>query len=393
MTRRGALVVGLAALAALVGAAGLRVAARDVPLLAAAGSGSTVGAAEATGAAWGAFHVHSDSSHDGRIPATEMLAAATGIGLDFLVFAEHDSRPVHVAPAGDLVVVPGTELSTRYGHLIYLGYDSVPDAGPLRRGIGVADSLAARGAFTVLAHPVSPRRPWLGRLVGPGGLEIASTSDDARVAATPFVRILPALLALPLNRRLALAQLYRRDDRALRLWDRMDPGVVGLCGTDAHGWIDPAWNLRTWQVVLDPSHPAASAEDVVEALRSGAFFCVAGLLTTGPPGFSFRVVTDAGDPAAPGASAGNDRAVALEVTSPRASRSGDVEVPVTTVLLRDGREVVRTEETELRYERPAVGTWRVEVHMRIPGLLFGGRDVPVLYSNRIEVTEPPSIDP
>ncbi|MFW6089980.1 MAG: hypothetical protein ACODAB_09515, partial [Gemmatimonadota bacterium] len=57
----------------------------------------------------------------------------------------------------------------------------------------------------------------------------------------------------------------------------------------------------------------------------------------------------------------------------------------TTVLLRDGAEVARSGATSLRHADPAPGTYRVEVRVRVPGVFFGGRDVPALYSNRIRV--------
>src|SRR5690606_12585284 len=128
---------------------------------------------------------------------------------------------------------------------------------------------------------------WTGRLAGIGGLEIASTSTDARVKADPFVGILPGLLALPLNPELALAQLYRRDERSLGIWDdREDPAVIGICGVDAHGWVDAELNFRTWQVVFDPWPEAPvplDAEALVDRLATGRFACVAGLVADAPP--------------------------------------------------------------------------------------------------------------
>lgn len=381
-------------LGGLVLVAAGRIALRDLPRFASAGSAAapTTAAAVTPSAPplRGVFHVHSDTSHDARTPAAEQLAAAGRLGLDFVVFTEHNLHPVHPAPAGGPVAVPGTELSTPYGHLLYLGYEGVPPEDETRARIGLIDSLNARGALTILSHPASPRRPWIGRRAGVGGLEIASTSSDARVKADPFAGILPGLLALPLRPELALAQLYRRDTTALRIWDRLeDPGVIGICGTDAHGWIDPELNFRTWQIVLDPWEGAPgppTAGAIVERLAAGRFVCVAALLAEGAPRFSFTAATVDGDSVFQGGSVSASDAAALVVVTP--ARAGDETRGdgFEAVLLRDGAEVDRTRGATLRHADPVPGTYRVEVRVSVPEVFFGAREVAALYSNRIRVT-------
>jgi hypothetical protein len=343
----------------------------------------------------GGFHVHSDSSHDGRVSAAEELKGAAELGLDFLVFTEHNKHPEHPSPEGGPLAVPGTELSTKYGHLIYLGLREVPEGGsPLRDGPDLIDSLAAHGALlTVLAHPTSPKRPWNGPVARVGGLEIVSTSADARVKGDPITGILVPLLALPVNSRLALAQLYRRDAAALAIWDRDgNPAMLGFCGLDAHGWLPPRLDLSTWRIVLDPWPEAPrplTANAVIERLRTGRFFCVAGEFAGAAPRFSFTAATAAG-PVPPGRSVPGADAEALEVEAPAAT-SRTAPVPVTTVLLRDGAEVARTDESTLRFDGgpgglPA-GTYRVELRLPIPDVFFGSHETTVAYSNRIRVTD------
>ena len=379
---------------AVVTLAGAWVALRDVPRLAV----EPVGAAPDDSRPRGVFHVHSDSSHDGRTPAGDQLAAAGDLGLDFVIFTEHDAQPVHASPSAGPLAIPGTEWSTTYGHLIYLGHAGLPppeSESRARLRVGLVDSLRARGALTILAHPASPRRPWTGRLAGIGGLEIASTSTDARVKGDPLIALLPGLFALPLNPELALAQLYRRDMEALAIWDDQDdPRVIGMCGTDAHGWIDPEMNFRTWQIVFDPWDDAPgslAADALVDRLATGRFICVAALLAEGIPDFSFGGVTVAGEAVPQGASIASDSIAALEIAAPplverAGSAANDAGATVTTVLLRNGVEVDRSLSTSLRHLDPSPGTYRVEVRVRIPGVFFGGRDVPAIYSNRIRVT-------
>lgn len=366
-----------------IGLAATWVALRDVPMLAPGAP-----AADGSPRLRGVYHVHSDSSHDGRVPAAEHMAAADRLALDFVVFAEHNARPVHPSSPGGAMAVPGTELSTRYGHLVYLRYAEVPQPGPLREAIGLVDSLNARGAFTILAHPASPRRPWVGRRAGAGGVEIASTSSSARVKGDPITGLLAPLFALPLNPRLALSQLYRRDDAALEIWDGIeDAPLVGFCSVDAHGWIDGELNLRTWQLVLDP-WPAAgaepTAEEIVERLAAGRFSCLAALLapaTGPPPRFSFRA--EGPDGTLPqGRSVSHDSIGFLVVEAPELSDGGEV----TTVLLRDGVEVERTTRATLRFGDPVPGTYRAEVRIDAPDVFAGRRHLPVIFSNRIRVT-------
>ncbi len=377
--------------AGLIALAAAWVALRDLPTLSPeAVLPNAAGSADAAGPRLrGVYHVHSDSSHDGRVPAVELMAAAGRLELDFVVFAEHNARPVHASSPGEPLAVPGTELSTRYGHLVYLGYPEVPEPGPLRQDSGLVDSLNHRGAFTILAHPASPRRPWTGRRAGAGGLEIASTSSSARVKGDPITGLLAPLFALPLNSRLALAQLYRRNAAALQIWDGIeDAPMVGFCSADAHGWLGGELDLRTWHVVLDPwpaAGTAPTADEIVERLAAGRFACQAALLAPAsdpPPRFSFRA--ESRDGVVPqGRSVVRDSVRALVVEAPEL-RGGGV---VTTVLLRDGVEVERTTGPALRYREPSPGAYRAEVRVEIPGVFFGSRSVPVIYSNRIRVTQ------
>lgn len=392
---RGRLLGVALAILATVALAAARAMLRDVPALAGESSGATPDDTRLRGV----FHVHSDSSHDGRTPASEQLAAADRLGLDFVIFTEHDAQPVHGSASAGPVAVPGTEWSTTYGHLIYLGHPEPPPPASESRArlrIGLVDSLRARGALTIIAHPASPRRPWTGRLAGIGGLEIASTSTDARIKGDPLYALLPGLFALPLNPELALAQLYRRDTAALAIWDDLpDPRVIGMCGTDAHGWIDPEMNFQTWQVVLDPWGEAPNsltAGAVVDRLSTGRFICVAALLAEAAPDFSFGGVTEAGQPVPQGATIAADSIAALEIAAPLlvgqdGADATDAETTVITVLLRDGVEVDRTAAATLHHAEPAPGTYRVEVRIRVPDVFFGGRDVPAIYSNRIRVTD------
>jgi hypothetical protein len=357
----------------LLGVLAIRAWSRDMP---AVFSGSPAGLV-------GVFHIHSDTSHDGRVPYAEMVEAGREISADFLVFTEHNVFADRAQPADGPLVVSGIELSTRSGHLHQLGLDTVPEPA-MRDSAGLIDFIHSQGGLAIAAHPESPKRPWDGSDEDLDGLEIASTSSDVRHKTAAGYPGLAAVLAVyPLNPSLAMAQLYRRDDAALARWDaRPDPGVVGLCGTDTHGWVASETQFRTWQIVLDawdPPRAAIGPDDVIERLGEGRFFCVAGLLDGTAAEFRFTARGEAGE-YQQGATAALDDVSALEIVARRPPGSS-----ATMVLLRDGEEVGRTTETRLTYTDLEPGTYRVEIWAPIPRLLWGQSDVPVLYSNRIRL--------
>jgi hypothetical protein len=301
----------------------------------------------------GAFHVHSTESHDSAVPLRAWVEAARLVDLDFLVITDHDGAERAAERIDGVWVLFAPEQSAATGHVINLG-------------------------SPVLAHPSDRKHPYAGSLRGIAGLEIANAASMSRRRAGPaLLGALPALLLWRVQPRLALAQLYDRDDDALAQWDgEPDPQVVGLCGVDAHGHFDLAHNLAIWNLVLDG--PATCGAEVLALLLRGQFHCEAGLLARGA---LFQFAGFVGDAlvALPGDSAAVDR---LVVAAPRAQ----------LILLRDGAPIWRAADS-IRYDHPPPGLYRVEVEWAVPGLVHGQRRVPVLYSNRIAVLphvgEPP----
>ncbi len=331
----------------------------------------------------GVFHIHSDASHDGRVPYAELVDAGQRLGVDFLVFTDHNRRPARSQPDAGPIIVSGSELSTAFGHLIQLGLDTVPRKA-MRDSAGLTDFLHEQGAIAIASHPESPKRPWTGSDAGLDGFEITSSSSDLRVRIQDgYHRLAGPLAAYLVNRKLALAQLYRRDDAALRRWDaRVDSRVIGICGTDTHGWIAPHLQYSTWQVVLDEfetPQERATPEDVISRVAEGRFVCLASLLDGGTPHFRFT----AEGPAVTvhqGGTGSADSVTTLEVTAPTMHGSSTV-----ITVFRDGSPVSSTEAPTLSYDAPEPGTYRVEILARLPRLLWGYREVPVLYSNRIRL--------
>jgi hypothetical protein len=330
---------------------------------------------------FGSFHVHSASSHDSTTPLETIAATAKEHGLAFVVVTDHNEQLAGPVSIGGVTLISYAELSTPYGHLIQLGAGYV--LPPERRAApDVLDAVRELGGVPILAHPTDRKRPWDGPVPGAGGLEIANLAASARrLFAPPFVGGLPALAVSRSHPRLAIAQAYDRDDAALRLWDQSpDPRFVGLCGTDAHGRIlNLATNLTAWELAIDAALPDALEERsaaLLEYLAAGRFYCVASAF--GRPRFDFAAKKLDGTAARAG-----DTAQAADVEE--LVILGPVGEAATLVLLRNGEPIVRSRGDELRYAAPGPGTYRVEVHVPLPGVLWGERSTPIIYSNRIRI--------
>jgi hypothetical protein len=235
----------------------------------------------------GAYHVHTTAS-DGRGTLDEVVAAAEQAGLDFVVVTDHNVRfPERAVRIGRVLVVPGTEVSTPFGHVVALG---VPRAlTPAERERDPLGAIAALGGEAVLAHPFHPRRPFTGWGRGAWrGLEIVS-NDTAwhRVLGDRDVgRFVRAALALPWDGGRAVLALQddpgdelARFDAELRdaRRDRRRPARVLLCSADAHGYPSyrAAFEAFSMHVPVAPTGDAAAdAAAVTAALLDGTASCV-----------------------------------------------------------------------------------------------------------------------
>ncbi len=331
----------------------------------------------------GSFHVHSESSHDCEVSLEQLARAAAATGLDFLVVTDHNAQLAGSVIIDGITIVSSAELSTPFGHLIQLGaVDILPKAEQER--LTLHSAVVALGGVPIIAHPADPKRPWVGPIHGAGGIEIANLASSARRRGGPvFAGLLPALTVYRLRPALAMAQIYDRDVAALKRWDgESDPRFVGLCGNDAHGRIPLTLNLPAWTLVLEdalPDRPDRRGAAIVDAIGRGRFHCMAGLLG-GQTAFDFYGRLAGGDLVLAGDTVPADRVTELVVAAPPIQQ--DV---ARLVLLRHGEEIVKTRGTDLVYTNPRPGTYRAEVRVQLPGVLFGEREVAVLYSNRIKI--------
>jgi hypothetical protein len=371
MRRRFLIVI---VLLAAITVAGYRAHERVLPHLEAASSPHFVGT----------YHVHTSASHDSDTNLEDLAEIARELGIDFLVVTDHNNQLAGPVEVNGVLVLSHAELSTPFGHVVQLGATELLEHSK-RKGLGILREIRKLGGIPIAAHPADPKRPWTGPVDGLGGFEIASSSASARRRGGPiFAGLLPTAAAYWLNRDLAVAQILDRDDTALRRWDaESDPGMVGMCGVDAHGkFLGSALELRGWHTVIDAPLPVDRTllpAAIIDALSRGRFHCVAGLVARDPE-FEFIGAWGGEPAAAPGDTVAATAVDALVARNPRSA------VDTTTmVLLRNGEVVARSQGGRLEYANPIPGTYRVEVRLPIPGILWGYRMVPVIYSNRIRV--------
>ncbi len=324
----------------------------------------------------GAWHVHTTRS-DGRGSPTDVAQAARSAGLDFLVLTDHNPKELPT-PAREegVLLVPGEESSTPFGHLADVGTrrpltDAEKVSAPVR-------AVLELGGIAVLAHPLHPQRAWtdLAQARAASGVEVWS-GDSAwgALRQQPLGRLLPALgtaLVSP-DRALvyALAETRPVEEWLLAL-DGPEPKLA-FCGPDAHGYPSYGAAFRWMSVHLTritslPEGPAEGAQAVLQELRAGRFYCAVDALA---PAAGFAVL-----PA--------DRRTfrvgeVLELRLP-AVRPPGVQIQVHG----PGR---MADASHLRLEGP--GQVLVEVRVETPGLGLGDAVWPWLLAQPVKVEAAP----
>ena len=334
-------------------------------------------------AARGAFHVHSDQSHDSSLSLDTIAQAAKDLGHQFVVLTDHNKQLAGTMIRQGIVLISGAELSTPFGHLISLDAHDVLGKED-RKKLDLHHAVKELGGIPIVAHPSDPKRPWEGTVAGANGIEITNFAASLRRKGGPvFVGLLPTLLAWKSSPALALAQIYDRDESALARWDgERGVDIAGYCGTNTHGRFDLGLSLSTWQLVLVrpiPDDPEAAAETIIASLRAGTFHCAAGAFGT-PRTIDFHARTLTGQRVDVGAGGPVHNMASLHFEMPEVVGSA-----TSTHLLRNGEEVLRHGGTKLTYPNPMPGTYRIEVRAVLPGVLWGDRVVPIVYTNRIRV--------
>jgi predicted metal-dependent phosphoesterase TrpH len=198
------------------------------------------------GRAWYAGDLHSHTHHsDAPGTLVQLVAAARRRGLDFLAVTDHNTLshlPYLRACPEDLLLIPGEEVTNRFGHMTVLGVRELVDfRWRTHEELQMVIEHARRsGALTVAAHPAAPEMEW-----GPG---LEAPVDAVEVWHGPSRERNRAVRA-------AWAGELSRDRR-----------LVGVGGSDCHCGrnTEDLGHPTTW-VLADH----LTVEGVVEGLRRG----------------------------------------------------------------------------------------------------------------------------
>ncbi len=97
----------------------------------------------------GDLHLHSSLS-DGDCAPEEMFDRLTECGFDFCCLADHD-LPGEARSHGDLLVLPGQEMSAETGHIVALSSETVRDES--WNTARQLQAIAEAHGFSILSHP------------------------------------------------------------------------------------------------------------------------------------------------------------------------------------------------------------------------------------------------
>lgn len=81
------------------------------------------------------LHIHSEYSHDSKIPVRKIIEYAKSLGYDVIAITDHNTvrGSIEAKKYGDnkIKIIPGAEFSTQYGHILaYFIDDSIEKIRP-----------------------------------------------------------------------------------------------------------------------------------------------------------------------------------------------------------------------------------------------------------------------
>ncbi len=299
----------------------------------------------------GAWHVHTELSHDSGGTLEELCQAANAVGIHFVVVSDHNARRTSESdPETGVTLLHGVEYSTDRGHVVALGDRELHPAH--RDSEKLVAAIGSQGGLSIVAHPFwrSDSWRWSDREELITHLEVANLAVDIAEDIGAALFRLPFYL---IDSTRALSGLLDRPTAELQLWDRLlaERPVFALGACDAHSrWYigyETALPLLTTHVLAE----SKAAADLISAIRNGRCYVAWDVFGT-TDGFRYCVENGSGRTEMGGETTW-DEATRLRVHVPADAR---IEVR------RNGVPFALATARRWSLPLPGPGTYRLEVY-------------------------------
>ncbi len=112
------------------------------------------------------MHVHTKFSRDSNMEPKRILQIARSRGLGGVAIVDHNTlrgglEAAQCAPS-DILVIPGMEVSTEFGHLVGLFLTAPIES---RQAVKAIEEIHAQGGLAVIPHPLGTFSKWPGELI------------------------------------------------------------------------------------------------------------------------------------------------------------------------------------------------------------------------------------
>ena len=308
----------------------------------------------------GVIHIHTTYSHDAHGRFEDAVRIANAQRLDYLIVTEHNTlQPLREGKQGwhgAVLVLIGTELSTRAGHYLALNVSEEIDRYKLTAQ-QVIDEVNRQGGFGFIAHPYFKKGRWKDWTVtGFTGIEAYNVAHDT----LDENRLRLVLWTLTATAEPFYLSILDRPYDPLAKWDELisqHGRVVGIGSADAHEFHLAGLTFAPYEVMFQFARthvliPPGGLTDraIYTALRQGhAYFAIE--LVAEAKGFQFvaerggKVLGTMGDEV---------------VWEPDLRVSASLPAPAQLALFRDGVLIASTTAQAWQVPITQPGVYRLE---------------------------------
>jgi hypothetical protein len=307
----------------------------------------------------GVIHVHTGLSHDSRGSEDEIVRAAKSAGLDFVMLTDHNAPDVF-SHAGTrerdgVLLIRGAEIRCEDQYILAVGMDRYIDSRAMTCA-EVTAAVAAQDGVAIGAHPARFRQ-WDDPAIA--GVEVWDLYDEAKSARwRSLAWALDIVMWYGTYQDEILSRLIRRPDQALAAFDAQTARrrLTAVGTPDAHQNIRiPGRQLDPYPVYLVAAERTRGA--LLDALRHGRAYFAFEVFRPAPT-FAFRAVDSADNVWGMGDDVQHSAGLTVEVHAPARGR---------ITVLRDGRQLARTEGEQLSVPVHDPGAYRAEVEIFVQG--------------------------